>query len=247
MERQSHIEREVALDSMRERFLDPSLPLKIRKTNLLRDVGLPIPETDYFQRENLHGLMQALQERLHEDSPSLIVRVACIPERLGMPDFYISKADQIPVTLEQIQSLLQSEHSITHLIVQNATPPDKVQDKIVGRLLFHSGQAAPLQKTVELYKGTKNARILNNVSMDDPLYVRLEQSAGGFLRPHSFQNVLSADDLREITSRLTGYEEQLEAANTIIAEAAQQHHDAQSTSYEFSYREGRLVFVDIDY
>lgn len=239
-------ENEQVLERVKEKYLNSSLPLKIAKTELLRDLGLPTPETDYFSKDEISALKTRILQRLPLEEKPLIVRVACVPDRFSMPTFFVEDAKDIDQIIEQMGHLVTSESTVTHFILQNATPKSRVKNKIVGRLLYTGQQSLPLAKIVELYKGAKSADVLDRVKGEDPNYERLEQRLGEFTKPISKSTIIDQAETRNIYSILNNYEPQLELAKKIFASGRNKAGDETSASFEFSYRDGNLVFVDID-
>lgn len=240
------LENEPVLEMIKEKYLNSPLPLKIRKTELLRELGLPIPKSDFFPRTELAALKATILRRLSEDPRPLIVRVACAPDRFSMPSFFIDDAKNLEAISAKVGDLSNQDPTITHFILQNATPKDKVNDKIVGRMIFGSTGSLPLAKTIELYKGAKNASIFENVEATDPNYERLEQRVGEFTKPVSKSSAIGQVETKNVYNILTEHESQLEAARVIFAAGQNKPSDEVSTTFEFSYRDGNLVFVDID-
>lgn len=239
-------EDEPVLEKIKEKYLNSSLPLKIAKTELLNDLGLPTPKTDFYPKTEIETLRNKILQRRTEEKRPLIVRVACVPDRFSMPSFIVNDESDIEQIIQKVNDLVNTEGTITHFILQNATPEDKVKDKIVGRLLYAGNKSIPLAKVTELYKGAKNAGIFDRVDPSDPNYERIEQELGKFPKPASKSKAISPDDTKNIYNILSNYEPQLEIAKEIFAKRQNKPEDEISASFEFSYRDGNLVFADID-
>ncbi len=103
---------------LRESLEDRSLPDKIRKIELLKQVGLPIPETAIFSRESIDDALSYIHKVFDGKGKPLIVRVACVPDQFSMPHFYIDEPEDVEVVGERLETLLKSEGTISHIIVQ---------------------------------------------------------------------------------------------------------------------------------
>lgn len=58
--------------SIAERFSRIDIPLKLRKMELMKDVGLPMPETDIFKRSQLKNLHETIVHRFRPEAPLII-------------------------------------------------------------------------------------------------------------------------------------------------------------------------------
>jgi hypothetical protein len=242
----SQFDDEPVLKKIENEYINSKSPLKIKKTELLRELGLPIPRTDFFKRNELIALKEKVLQRITEEKRPLIIRVACVPDKFSMPDFSIDKATQIDEILAKLQNLIKKEQTITHLILQSATPKNRIKDKIVGRILYTDMRSQPAAVVIELYKGAKSAGIFNKLDIKDENYVRLEQKLGEFMKLEHKSRTISKDDTNDIYSSLKEYGSQLEKAKQIYAKSQYKTSDYLSVCFEFSYRDGNLVFVDID-
>jgi hypothetical protein len=242
----SQPESEPVLERIEHEYLNSSLPSKIKKTELLRELGLPIPKTDFFPRGEIAALRKRLVDRLADEKRPMIVRVACVPDKFTMPAFLVDAKENIDQAMKKIEKLVEQDRTITHFILQFATPKDKIIDKIVGRIVYGSASSLPSTKTVELFKGAKNAEIFNHLDTRNRSYERLEQKLGEFVKPKVKSKTISEEEVKNIHTALEGYEPQLEIAKKIFAKGQNKTNDEISTTFEFSYRDGNLVFVDID-
>lgn len=244
---------ELMLEKMAENFNQPEIPLKIKKIKLLETVGLPISRMDFIKRENFDDLAGAISERLkHQDCP-LIIRFACIPDKFSMPFFYLEKEmneEEKNKIIEDIYSLIKNDSAIKYLILQDATPADSAKDKISGRILFEKGEVMPGQEVLEIYKGARSTSILNNVNVDDPNFQRFIKKAGEFMKPIkdlSADSSIKEGEIREIYNFLKMYREKIETIIDVITRSQKKSANDMIVSLEFSYRDGKIIFSDIDF
>jgi hypothetical protein len=237
-------------DNFEQRFRDNHTPYKIRKTELLKEVGLPIPETYYYSKEDLSTLESNVINLLKsKPESSLIVRFACIPDKPSMPVYYIETKTDFENCRARILEISKNDANITHLILQKATPEKESRNKISGRLLLTGTKLFPIEKVLELYKGSRSTSILNNVDVNDPNFVRLEKEAGGFFRligQINSKSTITQDELRTIRIDLEDYNRNIQLATDIILKEKNINNKGDEACFEFSYREGKITFIDID-
>lgn len=229
---------------------DRTLPLKIRKTVLLERCGLPIPYTTYVSRNDLNRLGEEIEQAAQARDFPQIVRVACTPDRLSMPTRYIESRADVHDAQAWAHQLLCLEPTVTHLMIQEATPREKAPLKISGRLTFEARRMCPLTNVLELYKGSRSTGILNAVNPNDLNFLRYEKRLGRFL--HIVGGCLRSStildgEVRDIYRSLASFEEAFRHACNIIATARSVSEDSMTFCFEFSYCEGHLVFSDVDY
>lgn len=248
------IDREgLMIDRMVEDFNKPEIPLKISKIKLLETVGLPISKIDFIKKENTDGLENIILERLKNQDYPLIIRFACIPDKFSMPFFYVEKEmndEEKGMIIEKIYSLIKNDATIKYLILQDATPTESAKDKISGRISFEKGEMVPIQEVLEIYKGARSTGVLNNVDVNDPNFQRFTKKAGEFMKPTKELDADSSikdSEVREIYSFLNMYREKIETITDIIAKSKNKSINDMIVSMEFSYRDGKLVFSDIDF
>ncbi len=232
-----------------ERYMDSSIPLKIRKTNLLAMCGLPIPESVFFDKVEIDNLDNEIKSFFGNDSWPLILRVACVPNKSSMPFFYINNEEEVRNVISEAQELLKGDSSIKSFILQEATPEEKAKEKISGRIVLESTRMIPTEQTVEIYKGARSTSILNNVKLGDPRLLRFQKKTGQFMKPEqeiTRESNVSEGEIRGIFSSLKGYLEMMESVKAVIAKSEKKDPDNLSCSFEFSYRAGRITFIDID-
>ncbi|MDD4476608.1 MAG: hypothetical protein PHY40_00420 [Patescibacteria group bacterium] len=245
--------KELVVDKMIERFNDPEIPYKIKKTKLLETVGLPIPKTDYFEKTEIKLLEGKIFEELQAHDSPLVVRFACMPDKLSMPFFYLEKEmndEEINKIVEKIHTLFESDSSVKYLILQEATPAEKTKDKISGRISFEKGEMLPTQEVLDIYKGARSTGILNNVNVNDPNFQTFIKKTGEFLKPTKKldkDSLIKEEEIREIYNFLNLYREKIETIINIITKSKNKSVNDMTISLEFSYRDGKIVFSDIDF
>jgi len=243
----------LAVDKMVERFNDSEIPYKIRKIELLETVGLPIPKTECFKKTETQLLKDRIIEELQLHDYPLIIRVACIPDKLSMPFFYLEKEmndEEINKIVEKNHALFESDSSIKYLILQEATPVEKIKDKISGRISFEKGEMSPIQEVLDIYKGARSTGILNNVDVNDPNFLTFIKKAGEFLKPIKKldkDSLIKEEEIRKIYNFLNLYREKIETIINIITKSKNKSADDMTISLEFSYRDRKIVFSDIDF
>lgn len=89
---------------LQKTFDDNLLPSKIKKTKLLENVGLPVPDTDYFTAQEIKKLKDKIRIRFKKQGGPLILRVACIPDKYTMPSFYIETLRDAPNIIKKLKN-----------------------------------------------------------------------------------------------------------------------------------------------
>lgn len=244
---------ELANDKIVEKFNNPEVPYKIKKTELLETVGLPTPKTDYFEKAEIEPLKNKILEELQSHNYPLIVRLACIPDKFSMPSFFIEKnmeGNKIDTILNEICSLAKKDSTIKYFILQEATPMESAKDKISGRILFEKRGMMPTQEVLEIYKGARSTEILNNVNTDDPNFQRFVKKVGEFMKPTNKladNTSIKENEIREIYGLLNSYQEKIETVINTITKSQNKSVNDIAISLEFSYRNNEMVFSDIDF
>lgn len=240
-------------DKMVEDFNQTETPLKIKKIKLLETVGLPISKMEFIKKENFDDFAGMVLERLrHQDCP-LIVRFACMPDKLSMPFFYIEEEaseDERDRIIEKIYSLTNNDQTIKFIILQDATSAESAKDKISGRILFEKGEMMPTQEILEIYKGARSTNILNSVDINDPNFQRFVKNAGEFMKPTKkldAESSINEGEIRAVHNSLKMYREKIETIIGIIVKSQNKSINDMTISIEFSYRDGKIVFSDIDF
>lgn len=233
-----------------EDYGNQSVPFKIRKIELLKNVGLPVPSAEYFDTEDLDEIQENIRKKLH-DYPlnPLILRFATIPNKNSMPVFYFESLENLN-QLSQVTDLIQSDPSIKKIILQDATPKEKAIDKISGRLLILDESNSDIELILEIYKGSRSTSILNTVNLDDPNYLRFEKRLGKFLKPVSpinFNNTTIKEyEIRSLAGYLKEYTGKLEIAKDVHISFIKKQSVSHDACFEFSLRDGKINFSDID-
>lgn len=234
-------------------FNNIEIPLKIKKIKILETVGLPISQMDFLKRDDIGDLPALLSEKLKLSDGPLIVRSACVPDKFSMPTFYLEKEmseiDKIKI-IEEIYSLVNNDQTIKYLIIQDATPSHSAKDKISGRILFEKSDMAPIQEILEIYKGARSTGVLNNVNTEDPNFQIFIKKAGEFMKPTkklSADSSIKEGEIRDIYRFLVQYRDKIDTAIDMIANRPNKDPKDTPISFEFSYRDGKIVFSDIDY
>ena len=244
---------ELVINKMVEEFNNPEIPYKIKKANLLERVGLPIPETNYFKIEEINILKNEILEKLQLHENPLIVRVACIPDKFSMPFFFIErnmKNDEIDRIIDDVYSLSQKDSTVKYFILQETTPLKNAKDKISGRISFEKGEIMPIQEVLEIYKGARSTGILNNIDINDPNFQRFVKKAGEFMKPTNKladDTSIKENEIKEIYSLLNSYREKIETVIDTITKSQNKSANNMTISLEFSYRNSKMVFSDIDF
>ena len=108
---------------------------------------------------------------------------------------------------------------------------------------------APIQEVLEIYKGARSTGVLNNVDINDPNYQRFVKKTGEFMKPAKTLDAGSSieeGEVKEIYDFLNMYREKIETIIDIITKSQKKSTNDMTISFEFSYRDGRIVFSDID-
>lgn len=237
-------------EHLANQFRNENVPLKVRKTELLEEVRLPIPKTDMFRPENVDSLREAIIARKSEDATtSLIIRFACVPDRFSMPTIAVEPSTDVDQVLESVSSLLKIYREIKQIILQELTATADAKDKISGRLLFEDSRSYPNEEVMELYKGSRSTGVLNNVDVNDPNFFIFEKKLGHFMLPNKGldpESSIKSSELEDIYRKLVEYRSKLELIRTVIASSRGSKAEDLAISFEFSYLRGRLLFSDID-
>lgn len=231
-----------------ELYDNPNIPQKIKKIRLMEEVGLPIPKTDYFDKKELPSLKRKIIERLKHNE-SLVVRVACIPDKLSMPAFRIETKNDLNKIITNIEDPLRADSSIKYLILRNTIPQENIQERIAGRISFEGATMIPDDQFLDIYKGARSIDVLDAVSEDDPNFHRLVKKIGGFMRPEKpldHSSNIKESEIREIYSLLQLYSSRLELIRKVIALSRDKSIDQTTICFEFSFIENNLVFTDFD-
>lgn len=247
------IQEEPAIDKMVENFSASELPTKIKKIKLLEAVGLPISKMDFLNRDSVDHLEGLISERLENRDCPLIIRFACEPDKLSMPFFYIETTmgrEERALVIEKIFSLIKVDLTIKYLILQDATSTKDVKDKISGRITFEKGEMMPIQEVMEIYKGARSTNVLNNVDVNDPNFQRFVKKAGEFTKPArqlSPDSSIQEGEVREIFNLLNLHYDKLKIVDDVIKKSQRKYTEDLTISFEFSYRNGKITFSDIDF
>ncbi len=227
-------------------YRDISVPIKVRKISCLYITGLPIGWIQFFSRDQVDELVASITSEKKEIRFPFIIRVACIPDKSSMPTVYVESNYQEGELRSSIDRILNKDSSITHLILQQATPKDAGKDKISGRVLFEDSRSSPREILIEFYKGSRSTGILNNLSVQNPNYLRFEKFSGRLLVPVSDikESFITQFEVRELLSRLHAHSESFVFVRDIVRTVFKRMDEP--VSIEFSFRGGNLLFTDID-
>ncbi|MDD5710901.1 MAG: hypothetical protein PHV43_02255 [Candidatus Colwellbacteria bacterium] len=230
-----------------EEYDDESTPLKVRKINLLETVGLPISETDILSKDNKQEIKEKIIERLHGGDVSLVVRFSGRDDGLGMPSCYIDNEEDLGDILEQMEDIFTHDPNISHVILQSATPRREASNKVSGRLMMYDDVDSGYDEIVELYKGARSTGVLNLVDPSDPQFHRLVKPLGGFMKPREEidpSSTLTTGEVVGIVRKLNDKRDAIEIVQSVLRQS--RRHSRNDYTLEFSYRDGDLIFTDID-
>lgn len=239
------------IEKLAQNFSDQEVPMKIRKLNLLKEVGLPVPRVEILAASDLRSLERSIKDRIGRGELPLMIRFACNPDRYSMPTFSVEtgEPDELKAVNTNIANVLAANHEIKDVILQKMTPIEKAGTKISGRITYESEDLMPLQSIIELYKGSRSTSVLDRLTPEDPNYLRFEKEAGRFLKlatPLKPNSSIAVSEYTHVLTSLNSYNEQTKAVVEVIAKSRGQQQSPKSTSIEFSYNESRILFIDID-
>ncbi len=235
---------------LEKEFSDDRIPLKVRKLGILAEAGLPVLKTDIIERDDIGDLEQKLEERASGGgNPPLILRFACVPDKFSMPTFYLEQVGDLSKVANTVRDAVLNDREIASVIIQDATPAAEAPNKISGRALYEDEYRTGNELVLELYKGSRTTGILNRVHAEDSSLQRFIKPYGGFLRPDTVVNPdnggLSKQEIAEVVGRIDSqYREAIELAKKVFLKIARKTHPV--VSFEFWYRDGKMVFTDID-
>jgi len=235
---------ECFLNNLVEKFNDEQVPLKIRKINLLEAIDLPIPKTDIISRKNELEIKEKISTRLRESNEPLIMRFSGHDDKLGMPSFYIDDEKNLVDVLRRMKDIFTRDLNISHVILQSATPNEEIHNKISGRLMISDDMN---DEIIELYKGARSTGVLNSVNQSDIQFYRLIKPAGGFMRPEKKidpNSTLNTGEVIDMIRKIDEKRDAIEIARSVLHNS--KRHNRNDYTFEFSYRNGNLVFTDID-
>jgi hypothetical protein len=241
-------EEDLVISSMIESFRNTEISYKIRKINLLKNAGLPIPETSCFKKGDIFELRDEVLKRIQGGSQNLVIRPACIPDKVSMLVFHIN-INNIDQVLEQIESLCQQDSSISDLILREAIGVGDAKEKIVGRLTFEDSKMLPVEQILEIYKGSETTGILNKVNPKDPNFYLFIKSAGKFMKPAEQINEIgsiSPNEIKELYRILDSYKDQMDIIRRVFSQANKKRKEEATLGIEFSFYKDRIFFNDID-
>lgn len=237
------------VEVLEENFLDLKVPLKIKKIELLKSLGLPVSESNYFDTDDMEGLKQAVTSRLDGEN-ALMVRFACDPDQFSMPTVSIEKNDDLEDKINQLQQLIIKENHIKKLILTSLTTREQAKNKISGRLMLEADSALPAQSILELYKGSRTTDVLNNPDTSDPNFLFLVKELGGQLKLRNERHSdcpISDSEIGMVFNTLKEYEDRLSMAKEVVAKSKGKTSEKLVVIFEFSYSNGKFVFSDFDY
>lgn len=237
------------IDRIIKNFQDLEMPYKIRKMELMKSLNLPIPRSDFFSVRDIEDLKKRIEQRLLKGDGALIIRVACVPDKLSMPFFYVEDTNAVDSTIKKINELTKKNESITHLILQQAVSSDLVQNKVSGRILLEANEVFPREQVLEIFKGARSTGALNTLDTKDKNYRRLEKHAGQFMKIYSDvddRSDIKEDEMRDIYRYVKKYEPDMHLVRGIYAKSANKKTEKMAICFEFSYLNGNFVFTDFD-
>jgi len=232
-----------------ENFSREDTPLKVRKVELMDAVGMPLDQMYIFMASDLSRVYYLLNQEITSNQYPVVVRFACIPNRYSMPMYYLENRADAERIVVQINEMLNKDSSIRSIIIQSATPIESAVNKISGRYSLEGINSLPVEEILELYKGSRSTSILNTLATSDPGYVSFSKRIGGLLKPDREINTLSnikISELRDVYERLARYKEKMTIVKDVISYSQEKLSSDNLVSFEFSYRDGKLVFLDID-
>jgi len=235
------------LKNLVKSYDDEQIPLKIRKINLLERVNLPIPETDTINKNNRKEIKEKIVERLHKSNMPLIMRFSGRSDEPGMPSCYIENEKNLDSALKQMEDIFTRDLNVSHVILQRATPKEEISRKVSGRLIMYDDADDRNDEIIELYKGARSTGILNSVDPSDPQFHRLIKPIGGFMRfekkidPNS---TLNTSEVIDIVQKINEKRDAMKIVQSVLHESKK--HSRSDYVFEFSYRDGDLIFTDID-
>ncbi|MFH0767483.1 MAG: hypothetical protein V1920_05270, partial [Bacillota bacterium] len=225
-------------------YKDTLIPLKLRKVQLFDNLELPHPNTEIIDLKT-GKLEEAIAKYL--DCGPIVVRFAGNNDTPGMPSCSIDSRAEFNQGLTRINEILAKKNTYTHIIIQNSTPKEEWINKISGRIMLDSGDESGNEEIYELFKGAGSTGILNTANVSDKNFLRLVKEPGRFLaRSNSSANNsgISAAEVSDIVSQVESFKEQLQQLKKIVM--ASPEYKRNDVVVEFSYRDGSLVFTDVD-
>ena len=236
-----------AVKDLAEGYDNEQIPLKIRKIKLLEAANLPISDTTILSIDNTQEIRKKIAERIDGGDAPLIMRFSGRADKLGMPSFYIDDKDNLDSSIKQMEEILGHDPDIAYIVLQSATPKEEMPNKISGRLMVYEDANDKYDAIVELYKGARSTGILNSVDPSDPQFHRLIKPIGGFMRPEKEidpNSTLNTGEVLDIVRTLGEKDNAIKTIQSVLHESKK--HNRNEYVLEFSYRNGDLVFTDID-
>jgi len=236
------------LATMLGRYSNNSVPLKIRKIELMRECGLDVPETLYVERKEILQLPAILNDlfKANPDQPR-VLRVACIPNRHTTPVVYVDTAAEIVSGVAKAREIVAGDTTVTHIMVRPYSGQSNIGRRIVGRFTLLSEWSVPNDEVLEFYAGAKSASIFERVEAHDPKSVRIVKRVGEFPRNESRNQYPGcAQDYVTISGLLTDRREKMEQVRTILAAKRGVKTNAMEVCFEFYVLGERITFADFD-
>lgn len=166
-----------------------------------------------------------------------------------MPAFYVRKEEDIAVCIKNVKMMLEKYSDIDSIILQNATHEKEAENKISGRLLFYENSRTSVEQVMELYKGAMSIGILNNVDVSSPRYARFVKKYGEMMKPErriDNDSPLTQSEIKDIAEKLQEYKESIDFAKNIFLTETRKRNINAGVSFEFFYKNGKIIFTDID-
>lgn len=241
------------LEDAAKRFSGKEIPLKIRKLELLKEIGLPVKEGRYYERGAIDALREDLAQQFDSNRElSFVIRVACEPDKLSMPSFRIDAREGIEQSIQDLLKLIEEDHSIQQVILRPFISPSKIQDRIAGRLSF-MGDTTTTKEILELYRGAETTGVLNVVDPQNPKFRSFTKRAGEFMKPsdgvvpkNGANGTFSEEDIKNVYRQLELCREKMDALHEVVAISKKSVPEKTPLTFEFSYLDGDFWYTDFD-
>lgn len=232
-----------------EVFENRSVPLKIRKMALMQLAGLPTLNAEIKEADNLLEIFESV-EKIVKKGESAILRFACIPDRLSVPSIYVNNDKELFDIPQKIANVREKYPEVKKIIVQEATNETDAKTKISGRLMI-TQSADSSEKIVELYKGSRSTGVFDHLDSGDRNYLRFEKGAGEFMKPLkglSPDTDFVENEVRAVFIALQDYDKAIRRVIRIYNKVNKGANNGALPPivFEFSIRDGKFNFVDVD-
>lgn len=245
--------REAFIENAARRFREKGVPLKVKKLELLKEIGLPVKEGRYYDRASIDALREDLIQQFDVDNEaSFVIRVACEPDKLSMPSFRINVKSEIDSSLLALGRLIEDDRSIKQIILRPFISPGKIKNRIAGRLSF-MGDSTTTQDILELYKGAETTGVFNTVDLQNRRFRSFIRKAGEFMKPSGLSiqkdekdGEVSEEEIKNIHRQLELQREKMDVLHEVVAASKGSIPEKISLTFEFSYLNGEFWYTDFD-